>query len=360
VTCPACNQEVTAVRVGTGSYCQNCGARIEDTAAGRTSRPKAGATPRALDLRPRAASSSQSAPAAAALHGRTTPARRNVLDLRAADSTKAKATAKPPHWSEELPTSAAAVAHHTATPAAAPKATAKEVHFSRFTDRFKDAKGVPRSQHIARFDSHFKPHVSEGTVPAPAAEPAGPQLPAAVATQHEAMTRLTKPVVPARPVPSALPSRSGLSSRAGGYAATAAVVAIMGGYIWLQNYPKLAIQSASGKAGLSASLPGYVPSSYHLATTSTGPGLVTLSFTSPSATDALTIKQHRTTWDSSSLLDQYVAGKSAEYTAVEGQGLTVYLYAQNQATWVNHGVWYSIEGASRLSREQILKIAYSL
>ena len=45
---------------------------------------------------------------------------------------------------------------------------------------------------------------------------------------------------------------------------------------------------------------------------------------------------------------------------MEAKGLTVYLNKDNQATWVNHGVWYKITGTTRLSREQILKIAYSL
>jgi hypothetical protein len=134
----------------------------------------------------------------------------------------------------------------------------------------------------------------------------------------------------------------------------------MSGYIWLENYPKLALQSASTQAGLNASLPGYLPSSYNLADTQTRPGLVTLSFTSPSAGEILKIKQHRTSWDSHSLLDNYVAKQTDDYSTIHGQGLTLYVFGHNQVAWVNHGIWYSIEGAGRLSREQLLKIAYSL
>lgn len=142
--------------------------------------------------------------------------------------------------------------------------------------------------------------------------------------------------------------------------ATVAAIAIMASYIWLQNYPKLAIQAAGNQAGLAATLPGYLPSSYVLDHTDSTPGLVTLDFTSPSAPETLKISQHRTTWDSGSLLDNFVAKNTDDYGTVQGQGLTIYLFNNNQATWVNHGIWYSIEGASRLSREQILKIAYSL
>jgi hypothetical protein len=103
-----------------------------------------------------------------------------------------------------------------------------------------------------------------------------------------------------------------------------------------------------------------MPSSYTLAHTNTAPGLVTLQFKSPSASEPLKIAQARTNWDSSSLLDNYVIKNTDDYATVQGQGLTIYLFGHDKATWVNHGVHYSIEGAARLSREQILKIAYSL
>ena len=134
----------------------------------------------------------------------------------------------------------------------------------------------------------------------------------------------------------------------------------MGGYIWMSNYPKFALQNASNQAGLSASLPGYLPSSYTLSNTETRPGLVTLNFSSPSSTEPLKIAQHRTSWDSRSLLDNFVTRTTDDYSTVQSQGLTIYLFNNNQAAWVNRGIMYSIEGSSRLSREQILKIAYSL
>jgi len=97
-----------------------------------------------------------------------------------------------------------------------------------------------------------------------------------------------------------------------------------------------------------------------LARTDTSPGLVTLNFSSPSANESLKIAQARTTWDSTSLLDNFVAKKTDDYATMQGQALTIYFFGQNQATWVNRGVWFSIEGTGRLSREQILKMAYSL
>jgi hypothetical protein len=303
---------------------------------------------------------------AAALHARTSGGK-NVLDLRAAGRPAAQISVDQPKAAADVTAMAAArtaaiaepLPHHAQPPAPPPKTTAQH-QFRRFEDRFKQAKDVERSRQISRFGRHH--HDEEAAAEAPAASHhAGPahELPNEAAAQHQAMSQLAAKAAAAH---TDHPSRSGphLPPRFGQYVATGVAIMIMGGYIWAQNYPKLAIQSAGNRAGIAASLPGYVPSSYQLATTSTAPGLVTLNFTSPSQPSALSIKQSRTSWDSSSLLDNFVAKASTQYTAVEGQGLTIYLFGQNQATWVNHGTQYQIEGASRLSREQILKIAYSL
>jgi hypothetical protein len=186
---------------------------------------------------------------------------------------------------------------------------------------------------------------------------------AGLAARHTAIPTAPLPAQPAPAKPASIsPYRPHLklAPQAGRVAAISAAVVIMAGYVWVQNYPKLSLQAASSRAGLSAGLPGYVPSSYNLAHTDTAPGLVTLNFTSPNITEPLKITQAKTSWDSSSLLDNYIIKHTDDYSTVQGQGLTIYFYGQNQASWVNHGVWYSIEGAARLSREQILKIAFSL
>jgi hypothetical protein len=142
-------------------------------------------------------------------------------------------------------------------------------------------------------------------------------------------------------------------------AALTAVV-IMSGLIWLQNSPKLAFRAAAAQAGIDASLPTYVPSSYHQTGAATvAPGQLTLNFSSPSAERPLQIVQRRTNWDSNSLRDNFINRQSDSYLAIQGQGLTIYLYS-NAASWVNHGVWYTVNGTAKLSREQVLRIAYGL
>jgi hypothetical protein len=309
--------------------------------------------------------------AATAMHSRIKPA---VLDLRPSATPAPVAAAAP-----------TVIQPATHIPAAPPKATTHERHLAQLSDRLNQAKQYDRSPHINKFAGNLATPVTatpsaivHPAVPAPAAPtpaaPTGGELPRLAATHHEAMTRLVPPAAvnpttapaPAGPTPGPATAKPAwrphlsLSPHTGRVAATTTAVVIMAGYIWLQNYPKFAIQAAGDKAGLSASLPGYIPSSYNLVSTDVAPGLVTLSYGSPSAQEPLKIAQHRTSWDSSSLLDNFVAKNADDYSTIQGQGLTIYVWGNNHATWVNHGVWYSIEGATRLSREQILKIAFSL
>ncbi len=302
----------------------------------------------------------------------------HILDLSAAKAT--------------LPSPAPSVSPAARTMARPPATTVHERHVARFEDRFEQARLYSRSAQISRygqdrFGNIQDPHnmydkfghpkletlvrgsgqpQAHSAEPAPSRRPQAlvaptapktPELPHIAATQHAAMNQLAFGRGPATVPPGGRLSLTPATTR---MFTVAAAVLIMGGYIWLQNYPKLAIQAADARSGVAASLPAYLPSTYNLASTNVAPGLVTLKFTSPSETNELTIAQQRTDWDPSSLLANYIAKTTDDYAAIQGQGLTIYMFGQNQATWVNGGIWFSIDGASRLSRDDILKIAYSL
>jgi DNA-directed RNA polymerase subunit RPC12/RpoP len=398
VKCSVCQRETSPINIGGENYCSNCGTKYGATTKPVSAKPVAASTRHVTDLSPRLTTpAAQASPPsatpkakpalpkpAAALHSRAKPA--HVLDLRPAAET----TATPD-------TAVAKVSHHL--PAAQPKATAHERHLAQFTDRFNRAKQFEKSPQVSRFAADLgqpsaQALATTGLTPAelrpagatptsqPATHPAIPaprptpvlpataepiaarELPHHVATQHQAMADLVRPTATPTPAPApaskpALPKLK-LTPATNRAAAVTAAVAILAGYVWLQNYPKLTLQAASSRAGLTATLPGYIPSSYNLGRTDTAPGLVTLNFTSPSLPDVLKIAQAKTDWDSSSLLDNFVIKATDDYTTVQGQGLTIYLWGTGPAAWVNHGIRYSIEGAARLSREQILKMAYSL
>jgi Domain of unknown function (DUF4367) len=356
VACTTCVNDTEMIRIGTGDYCSKCGSRADPQTISATTAKSTGHAHRSMDIgRVR-----RGAP-------QISPRLKHPVVASGVRPGKLVSDVSPhsptPTATRHPSTAAALHARRTGravdlrktTP---PTSTASKVTIADgFEDRLNRAKQISRSTSVAKFSQHFQSTVGRDKPEQPALtskaslKPVS-SLPAAAATHHEALTKLIGQMPPVS-VPNA-------NSHVGRAAAVIGAIAIMGSYVWLQNYPKMAISAAGNKAGLSASMPGFVPSSYSLKKTITQPGLVTLQFATPNQTQSLTIDQHRTDWDSSSLLDNFVAKQDSEYASVSGQGLTVYLFKQNQAAWINHGVWYSITGATRLSREQILKIAYSL
>lgn len=145
-------------------------------------------------------------------------------------------------------------------------------------------------------------------------------------------------------------------------ALTIVALFLVGAYVWQVNYPSLAFKIASAKAGISASLPGYIPSGWKmLGDISTNPGTVSYALASPDNNKKIAITQTKTDWDSQALAENYVAPKAENYLALQAQGLTIYVYGHNQASWVNKGTWYKIETTDQsLSQDQIIKIATSL
>ena len=120
-------------------------------------------------------------------------------------------------------------------------------------------------------------------------------------------------------------------------------------------------QQAWAKAGISASMPGYVPQGYNLAgNIQASPGNVSYSLDSQGNKKIL-ISQSKTDWDSQALAENYVAPKADNYLALQAQGLTIYMLGNNQASWVDKGTWYRIESPSgALTQDQVIKMATSL
>ncbi len=370
MTCETCQRQTTAVTIGTSQYCALCGSRI---AAGSPSAAAAAPVtkPRSMDFT-RGGSPVVSARGTTAhnLHRQTTVSPTRSLDLRrpvvtpkprgtvhVPDEPAAVAAPPPPPVAAPAVVAAAPAVTASSQPVVAghPRAPRQHGHEAPImAARLERAKSVGKSEHISRFGKPESRLVQPEDQPQPTPRVPDTMIaPAAAITAHQTLAPLVPAAAPAQNDPKPGPKWQQ-------YAGVAGAVAIMAGYVWLQNYPKLTIQAAATKAGVAATDPSYLPTSYTLASTSAEPGLLTLSFKSPSQASNLTIAQQRTTWDSKSLLDNYVAGADSNYSSIDGQGLTIYMFNNNQAAWVNHGIWYTIKGTARLSRDQVLKIAYGL
>lgn len=161
---------------------------------------------------------------------------------------------------------------------------------------------------------------------------------------------------------SRIAKRTGLGARSVNIAAAMAAIFVLGGFIAYQNAPNISLRMAAQKTGIRAALPGYRPSGFALdRSIRYSPGQVIINFQSNSDKRAFSISQSVSSWNSDTLLDTFVARNDQAYRQVsQASGRTVFLYGDANATWVDGGIWYRIEGDSSLARDQLLKIASSL
>lgn len=142
---------------------------------------------------------------------------------------------------------------------------------------------------------------------------------------------------------------------------SASVVFIMFAGCLLYIYmPALSVNIASAQAGINASYPEYQPDGYSLdGPVSYSNNEVVISFKANTGNTKFSIKQSKSTWDSSAVRNKVNKDSKGEFTTTEEKGLTIYTYNSN-AAWVNGGVLYNITGNAPLSGEQVRKIATSL
>ncbi len=131
------------------------------------------------------------------------------------------------------------------------------------------------------------------------------------------------------------------------------------GFLAYHNAPNLSMQVASYKAGLHAKFPAQQPLGFTFGYLDYQPGNVTINFTSPDSRQ-FHITQKASSWDSQALLSNFVASANSAYKTYQQAGRTVYLLGNNTATWVDSGVWYTVDGNSSLSSKQLLELASSM
>jgi len=175
--------------------------------------------------------------------------------------------------------------------------------------------------------------------------------------KHEAIVAaLAKP-------PVKTPRRSFLQRHPRSFFVTFIIIfmVLVGGYLTYMNLPVLSVKIAATQAGINATYPDYRPDGYKIdGPVSFTSGQVTINFVANTGTSRFSIKQSKSTWDSSAVLDNVVRPAVGEkYITNQEQGLTIYTYNGN-ATWVNGGILYNIQGDAPLSGDQLRHIATSL
>jgi hypothetical protein len=244
-----------------------------------------------------------------------------------------------------------------------------------FTKRLVGPDGKPSSPEqidaIIKNNAGSSLSINGITAPAPAASALPNPNMNTAAAEVPSIPQAQAPQPQAKPIPGPAPAdiagdkpKSTTKKTAGKIAsitASMAGVALLGFYVWQINFPNLALKVASSKAGINASLPSYMPSGWKVSGDVTAnPGSVSYDLSSQDGSKKVSISESRTDWDSQALAENYLQSKVSSYTALQSQGLTIYMY-DNQASWVNQGTWYRIEGENNgLTKDQIIKMATSI
>jgi len=140
----------------------------------------------------------------------------------------------------------------------------------------------------------------------------------------------------------------------------ALLVIIISGAIVYFNMLSISVAIVSMQSGIKATSPEYHPDGYSInGPASYSDSTVTINFRANAGDTNFSIKQTKSTWDSSAVRNKVNKDSGGEFITTEEKGLTIYTYNGN-AAWVNGGILYTIEGNAPLSGDQIRRIATSL
>lgn len=123
-------------------------------------------------------------------------------------------------------------------------------------------------------------------------------------------------------------------------AGSGAALLLVAAFLFQQNLPNLHLRAASTKAGFAASLPGYEPAGFRLGAISSQAGSVAVAYKSNSDQRAFTVTEKPSDWNDQTLLTSYVSNVAGNnYQTASANGNTVYIFGNNNATWLSNGVW---------------------
>lgn len=142
---------------------------------------------------------------------------------------------------------------------------------------------------------------------------------------------------------------------------TAGLAALLfGSFFAYQHVPQVALQVAERQAGIEGKLPQTLSGYSMKKPIQYSNGQITISFASNSDNRSYTVAERTSNWNSEALRINFVATKSVDYESMLDRGRTIFFYGGNNATWVDGGIWYEVEGNESMSKSQLLQIIASL
>lgn len=155
--------------------------------------------------------------------------------------------------------------------------------------------------------------------------------------------------------------RLGISHRALAFSSGALAAVLLFGFFAFQNIPNLSMRLAATRAGFDARMPSYQPSGFSFkGPIQYHPGVVTAAFHSNADNREYEFIQQSSNWNSDALLANYIVAEGKQYQTYLDKGRTLYIYDGSNATWVDDGIWYQIEGESDMTTDQLIRLASSI
>jgi hypothetical protein len=226
------------------------------------------------------------------------------------------------------------------------------------------AQKISKNQLVHRFSKH-QPSTYQPSIISP--QPVIAPRPAAVVTMNDqpSPTIFERAIEKAnsheQPYVTPDSKRWHMSKRLRTVSGLTAVAVIMAGVLIYQNVNGITLYVASSKAGFSASMPSYKPAGFSLGNISAGAGEVAAKYTSNSDGRVYSLSEQPSDWDTTTLAESYVYGIAGNnYHTINSDGITIFVYGNNNATWVSGGIWYQLTTKGSLSQQQIIEIVDSV
>ncbi len=160
---------------------------------------------------------------------------------------------------------------------------------------------------------------------------------------------------------SKLSRRLGISSRAFALSSGVLAFVLLAGFYAVQNVPNLSMKVAASRAGFDARMPGYTPSGFSFrGPINYEPGEVAVKYHANSDDREFSVVQRNSNWNSDALLANFIEEENKQYQTYLDRGRTLYIYDESNATWIDDGIWYQIEGDSGMTTDQLIRIASSI
>ncbi|MCA9324715.1 hypothetical protein KDA23_01430 [Candidatus Saccharibacteria bacterium] len=231
---------------------------------------------------------------------------------------------------------------------------AKQIPQSKLVHRFADPmvakQPTSAHHHVAKQSAAIMPAIH--AVEAPVAQSSS--LDVFERAMQRANSHLEQPVKPAK-----RHHRRGMGKRAVGLSAAVFAFLLLGGFFAYQNQAYINMRYAAAKSGVAASMPGYRPAGFTAGKVNYSPGLVGVNFSNNTSGQTYSVIEKNSTWDSVALLDSFVYGQDSSYQTIEAAGRTIYTYGQNNATWVDNGIWYRVTSNGGLTTNDLVNLAVS-